>query len=89
MTSRITLLPLVILVLTSVPSCNDHSSSEKAKALEVEIEQLTRLNSESEQTSHRLQSQVEAARQEKDRLKGEKAKLEEERDAAAKELDKL
>ncbi len=89
MTSRIKFPAFAILTLLSVPCCNDHSGSEKAKALEVEIEQLTKLNSESEQTSRRLQSQVEAARVEKDRLKSEKAKLEEDRDAAAKELEKL
>jgi|GEM_PF-2169576 len=80
---------LAILAACALPGCSDHASVAKAQDLEVEIEQLTRLNSESEQASVRLQAQIEAARQEKDTLKAEKAKLEEDRAAASKELDEL
>lgn len=80
---------MALLATLALPCCTDHASSEKARALEIEIEQLTKLNSDAEQASHRLQNQVEAARLEKDRLKEQKAKVEEDRDAATKELNEL
>ena len=89
MTSSVRFPVLAILAACALPGCTDHASVAKVQDLEVEIEQLTKLNSESEQATVRLQAQIEAARQEKDAVKAEKAKLEQDRAAASKELDEL
>jgi len=89
MTTSVKFPILAILAACTLPACTDHASVAKAQDLEVEIEQLTKLNSESEQAAIRLQAQIEAARQEKDALKAEKAKLEQDRAAASKELNEL
>lgn len=69
--------------------CTDHTSVEKAKALEAEIEQLRRLSSQAQIASKRLDAKIEAARQETERLKEENVKLQEALDAKSKEMEKF
>ncbi len=69
--------------------CTDQASIEKAKALEAELEQISRLNSQAQAAMKRLDSKVEAARQENTRLKEENAKLQESMDGTAREMEKI
>ncbi|MDB6075325.1 MAG: hypothetical protein JWO89_2965 [Verrucomicrobiaceae bacterium] len=88
------LLPLKVFLISTVGclflvGCTDQASIEKAKALEAELEQISRLNSQAQAAMKRLDSKVEAARQENARLKEENAKLQESLESKGREMEKF
>ena len=81
--------PLIaIMACLTLAGCTDHTSVEKAKALEAEIEQLTHLNSQAQMASKRLDTKIEAALQEIERLKTQNAQLQADLEAKTQENEK-
>ena len=85
MPPRIKFSLIAIMACLTLAGCTDHTSVEKAKALEAEIEQLTHLNGQGQMASKRLETKIDAALQEIERLKSQNAKLQSEIEAKTQE----
>lgn len=85
--------PLVsVIALASAlaqPACTDRASARKASALEMELKQHEELLSRARQDLHRLEAKIDAAERENSTLREQKAKVETERDATLKDIEKL
>ena len=76
------------LVIVTLAAC-DQGGSSRTKELRAEIDQVNESYFEAQQTAKRLQSQLEAARQEKTKLEEAVKKAEEDKEASKKELERV
>jgi septal ring factor EnvC (AmiA/AmiB activator) len=86
MYSRLALLPL--LAVLALSACGDPNAA-KAKALQVEIDQLHQNILQAQQSVRKLETQVNAAKAERQKLEAEKVKATEEKSTTESELKKL